>query len=186
MSPSTRIATLPFELTSDHRVIANGSVTTTEERRHGVLRLERAILMVQWRVEREIQLVGPEIRTDVEREGMREVAVPVHMLGNARVRTRGRWWWRKWELVVTAGDLLAFDLLANDDGFTFDHPAELVLPVRSTDLDLAREFASELELAIAERALAEAEGAALLAPMPADSTARLGPARAEYGVRRTE
>jgi len=166
--PSARVATLPFQLTTDHQVIGNGTVTSTEERRHGVLRLERETLVVQWRVEREVQRIGPEIRTDVEREGMREVPVPVQMLGNARVRTRGRWWWRKWEVVLTARDLVAFDGLANSDGFDFQHPAELVLPVRSADLDLAHEFASEVELAIAELALADAvRAAAPLMPLAA-------------------
>lgn len=155
--PSARLATLPFELTTDHQVIAEGSVTQTEERRHGVLLLERAQMVVQWRVEREISRIGSEIRTDVERAGMREVAIPVAMLGDARVRYRGRWWWRRGELVITARDLLAFDPLAGDDGFTFDHPAELVLPIRATDDALAHEFASEVELAIAELALAAAE-----------------------------
>lgn len=151
---STRLATLPFQLSADSQVIASGTVTTTQERRNGVLRLEGDMLVVQWRVEREIRRVGSEIRTDVERAGMRDVPVPVRMLGDARVRTRGRWWWRKWEIVLTARDLLAFDALAAEDGFGFAHPAELVLPLRVADLDLAYEFASEVELAIADVALA--------------------------------
>lgn len=169
MAPSSRIATLPFQLTRDHEVIGRGSITSTEERRHGVLRLERDTLVVQWRVEREVQRIGPEIRTDVERAGMRDVPVPVRMLGDARVRTRGRWWWRKTELVLTARDLVAFDRLAGDDGFTFDHPAELVLPVRPSDIELANEFASEVKLAIAELALADAEGVAALPPPSANA-----------------
>jgi len=173
LSRSARIATLPFQLTNDHQVIGNGTVITTKDRRHGVLRLERETMVVQWRVEREVQRIGPEIRTDVERAGMREVPVPVRMLGDARVRTRGLWWWRKWELVLTARDLVAFDLLANDDGFAFDHPAELVLPVRRSDLDLAYEFASEVELAIAELALADAEHASALPPTASSQVAAL-------------
>jgi hypothetical protein len=166
VSPSSRIATLPFQLTMDHEVIGSGTITSTEERRHGVVRFERDTLVVQWRVEREVQRIGPEIRTDVERAGMRDVPEPVRMLGDARVRTRGRWWWRKTELVLTARDLVAFDRLASDDGFTFDHPAELVLPVRPSDVELANEFASEVELAIAELALADVENAATLPPAP--------------------
>ncbi len=46
--------------------------------------------------------------------------------------------------------------MAGSDGFTFEHPAELVLPIRATDDALAREFASEVELAIAEWSLAAA------------------------------
>jgi len=45
--PSARLATLPFVLTSDHDVIAAGSVTQTEERRHGVLRPECELMVVQ-------------------------------------------------------------------------------------------------------------------------------------------
>jgi hypothetical protein len=169
---ATRIATLPFQLSDDHQVIANGTVTQTEERRHGVLRLEGDTLVVQWRVEREIQRIGAEIRTDTERAGMRDVPVPVRLLGDARLRTRGRWWWRRWELVLTARDLVAFDRLAGDDGFAFEHPAELVLPVRVSDVELARDFASEVELAIAEEALAAAQrAAASTLPSSADPAA---------------
>lgn len=142
--PAARLATLPFELTTDHQVIAGGTVTNTEERRHGVLRLESELLVVQWRVEREISRIGSEIRTDTERDGMRE------------------------------SDLLAFDALADSDGFAFAHPAELVLPVRATDDALAREFASEMELAIAELALAAAERSADgTLPFPASRHAAL-------------
>jgi hypothetical protein len=154
---ASRIATLPFQLSTGHQVIAGGTVTNTEERRNGVLRLEGYTMVVQWRVEREVQQIGAEIRTDTERAGMREVPVPVRLLGDARLRTRGRWWWRSWELVLTARDLIAFDRLASDDGFEFEHPAELVLPVRDRDVELARDFASEVELAIAEEALAAAQ-----------------------------
>lgn len=164
---SARVAALPFQVSGENQVIANGTVTTTEERRHGVLRLEGATLTVQWRVEREIQRVGVEIRTDTERDGMRSIPVRVDQLGDARVRTRGRWWWRRWELVLTARDLSAFDPLAGNDGFDFAHPAELVLPVRTADVELAREFASEVELAIAELALRAAEQAAAPLPAPA-------------------
>lgn len=163
-----RIAALPFEVSADHQVIAAGSVTTTEERRHGVLRLDGGTLAVQWRVEREVQRIGAELRTDVERDGVRDVAVPVQLLGDARVRMRGHWWWRRWEIVLTARDLAAFDRLTGDDGFAFAHPAELVLPIRTSDVALAQEFASEVELAIAEVALAAAEAASAAAlPPPA-------------------
>lgn len=157
-----RLATLPFELTRDHQVIAAGTVTTTEERRHGVLRLEGELLHVQWRVERQVQQIGPEIRTDVQHDGLREVPVPVRLLGDARVRRRGRLWWKRTELVLTARDLVAFDGLAGPEGFDFTHPAELALPVRTNNLELAREFALEVELAIADLALRAAEAALAL------------------------
>jgi len=155
-----RLAALPFQLSTEHQVISGGSVTTTEERRNGVLRLDNDSVVVQWRVEREIQRIGPEIRTDTELAGIREVTVPITALGHARVQTRGRWWWRKWQIVLTARDLQAFDALAREDGFAFVHPSELVLPLRKQTLDAAQEFASEVELAIAEHALALVQGSA--------------------------
>jgi hypothetical protein len=164
-----RTATLPFQLSTEHQVISGGSVTTTEERRNGVLRLENDAVVVQWRVEREIQRIGPEIRTDTELAGIREVTVPIRALGHARVQTRRRWWWRKWEIVLTARDLQAFDALAREDGFGFVHPSELILPLRKDAVEAARDFASEVELAIAEHALALAQGqthSALQPPLP--------------------
>ncbi|MBL0889685.1 MAG: hypothetical protein IBJ19_03635 [Gemmatimonadaceae bacterium] len=153
-----RIAALPFQLSAEHQVISGGSVTTTEERRNGVLRLEGDTVIVQWRVEREIQRIGPEIRTDTELAGIREVTIPIHALGDARIQNRGRLWWRKWEIVLTARDLQAYDALAREDGFVFAHPSELILPLRKDAVDAARDFASEVELAIAEHALSLAQG----------------------------
>ncbi|MBX7118106.1 MAG: hypothetical protein K1X31_03805 [Gemmatimonadaceae bacterium] len=152
-----RHLTLPFQLTdADERIGADG-ITTTEEHRHGVLRLEDAALVVQWRVEREVHRVGIEMRSDRAADGMREVSVPVRLLGHARLQGSGWWMWREWALVIIARDLAAFDPLAGPDGFRFVHPAELVLPVRKADRAAAEEFASELELAIAEGALAALE-----------------------------
>lgn len=152
-----RIAALPFQLSAEHQVISGGSVTTTEERRNGVLRLEGDTVIVQWWVEREIQRIGPEIRTDTELAGIREVTIPIHALGDARIQNRGRLWWRKWEIVLTARDLQAYDALAREDGFVFAHPSELILPLRKDAVDAARDFASEVELAIAEHALSLAQ-----------------------------
>lgn len=157
VSSVPRIAALPFQLSAEHQVISGGSITTTEERRNGVLRLENDAVMVQWRVEREIQRIGPEIRTDTELAGIREVTVPIYALGDARIQSRGRLWWRKWEIVLTARDLQAYDALAREDGFAFVHPSELILPLRKDAVDAARDFASEVELAIAEHALALAQ-----------------------------
>jgi gamma-glutamyltranspeptidase/glutathione hydrolase len=163
---AARHATLPFELATEDQVIGGGSVTTTEHRRHGVLRLEGDALVVQWRVDRVTHRVGPEIRTEAASDGLREVTVPVRLLGSARVRTRGRWFWRRRELVLVARDLAAWDRLAGEDGFAFAHPAELVLPVRGADQALADEFASELALAIADLALADATTGRLGAGTP--------------------
>ena len=52
----------------------------------------------------------------------------------------------------------AFEEIAGEAGLALDHPAELMLPVRRQDLAAARQFAAELEMAVAERALALLEG----------------------------
>jgi gamma-glutamyltranspeptidase/glutathione hydrolase len=152
---AARFATLPFELATEEQVIGHGSVTTTQHRRHGVLRLDGDALIVQWRVDRVTHRVGPEIRTDAASDGLRDVTVPLRLLGSARVRVRRRLFRQRHELVLVARDLTAWDRLAGEDGFAFAHPAELVLPVRAVDREVAEEFASELALAIADRQLAD-------------------------------
>lgn len=88
---------------------------------------------------------------------MREVVVPLAGIAAARVN---RAWWR-WprgpRLVLTAADLRAFEAVAGQAGLRVDHPAELVLRMRRADHAAAIEFAGELELALAERALQAAE-----------------------------
>jgi hypothetical protein len=66
-------------------------------------------------------------------------------------------WPPRWQLVLQAADLQAFRALADEAGLPLDHPAELVLDLRRTDRGLARQFAAELELALAEDALQAAE-----------------------------
>jgi hypothetical protein len=51
-------------------------------------------------------------------------------------------------------------------GLSLEHPAELALRLRGADRTLGSEFAGELELALAERALAAAEGKPQLASPP--------------------
>jgi hypothetical protein len=151
-------AALPFTLRRGQDVIARGEITSTTETVHGLLRLDGERLVIQWRVARETDRVGKEIRTDRELEPVREVAVPLAAIAGAAVRTA---WWR-WppgrRLVLTAADLRAFEAVAGEAGLRLDHPAELALPVRRADRVAAREFAGELELAIAERELRAAEG----------------------------
>jgi hypothetical protein len=60
--------------------------------------------------------------------------------------------------VLTAADLRAFEEVAGQAGLSLDHPAELALRLRSEDRAAGNEFVGELELALAERALAAAEG----------------------------
>ena len=60
---------------------------------------------------------------------------------------------------MVASDFQVLEAVAGEEGLGLAHPAELVLTVRRSDALQAAEFAAELELAVAERALALAEGA---------------------------
>ena len=154
----TGTAALPFLLQRSSDVIGAGALTSTEETVHGLLRLDADRLVVQWRVARRVDRVGPEIRTDRELEPVREVAIPLAGLAAASVRSS---WWRlgrKVRLVLTAADLRVFEALAGEGGLRLSHPAELVVEVRPVDRHAAEEFAGDLELALAEGALREAEG----------------------------
>ena len=53
--------------------------------------------------------------------------------------------------------LRAFEELAGKDGLQLKHPAEFVIRVAGAERLAAREFASELEYALADRALLRAE-----------------------------
>lgn len=159
----THSAALPFELRRSQDVVAATEITSTRETIHGLLRLDGDRLIVQWRVARSTDRVGAEIRTDHEMEPVREVTLPLSALAAARVR---RVWWQ-WppgsRIVLTAADLRAFEEIAGGSGLRLSHPAELSLPIRRADRLAALEFASELELAMAERALAAAQDRPTLA-----------------------
>jgi hypothetical protein len=146
------VLALPFVLKRSNEVISGKAVTSTTERIHGLLRLEGERLVIQWRLARATDHVGPVIRTDHEYEAVREVSIPLAGLAGAAVRQRG-WWWlgRSPEIVLTALDLHAFEEVAGAAGFRLDHPAALVLPVPRAYRLTALEFAAELDLALAER-----------------------------------
>lgn len=110
-------------------------------------------MVIQWRLARQTDLIGPEIRTDQEFEAVREVVVPLEALAGAAVRRR--WWesFRAPRLVLTGADLQAFEAVAGEGGLRLRHPAELVVRIRRPDRMLAEEFAAELALAVAERSL---------------------------------
>lgn len=149
-------AALPFVLRRTHDVVSGSGVTSTREELHGLLRLDGEQLLVQWRTTREISRVGHEIRTDRELAPIHEVSIPLSGMASARVRRVWRGWWRKEVLILTAADLRAFDVLtgeADAPGLLLEHPAELVLELRRSDGMLAREFASELTLAVSEAML---------------------------------
>lgn len=160
----THSAALPFILKRSHDVIGV-SITSTHETVHGLLRLDGDRVHVQWRVARETDHVGWQIRTDHEVEPVREAVIPLGAIAGAAVR----WSWR-WPpgpcIVLTAADLRAFEEVAGAAGLSLDHPAELTLRLRRADRALGNEFAGELELALAGRALAAAEGKPLLATPP--------------------
>lgn len=142
-------------------MIGKKEITQTTETIHGLLRLDGERLLIQWRTSRETNRVGAEIRSDHELEPVREIELPLSALASAKVR----WSWRAWPpgpiLVLTAADLRAFEHVAGISGLKLDHPAELVLRLRRDDRVAAHDFAGELEMALADRALDAAEQRAL-------------------------
>ena len=183
------MAALPFVLHREHGVISGGEVTSTRDQLHGLLYLNGEQLAIQWRTSREISRVGREIRTDRELTTVREVALPLSALAGAGIRRV----WRRWRfaeaLVLTAADLRAFDALTGEGdlpGLVLEHPAEILLEVRSTDRTLVREFVSALRLAISEHLLASYEEqlqehrllGAQLPPVEASRAADEGPREA--------
>lgn len=157
------VLALPFTLNRKDQVVGTvprpanrpREVISTTERVHGLLLLDSEHLLIQWRVSRATQRVGQEIRTDREMEPVREVTIPLAALAGAKVETR---LWRRY-LVLTGADLRAFEEVAGNAGIGLPHPAELLVKVRHRDTGAAREFAGELELALADRALRAAEAA---------------------------
>jgi len=151
-------ATVPFHLRRSRDVLGASEMTSTTERIHGLLRLDGDHLVIQWRLTRETQTLGTEIRTDQESEPVKEVVVPVQAVAGAAVR---RPWWSFGlgvRLVLTATDLQAFDVLAGEAGLKMDHPAELVLRLRRRDALAAHEFTAELAMTLAEGALESGRG----------------------------
>jgi hypothetical protein len=145
-------------------VISGKEITSTVETIHGLLRVDGDALVLQWRVQRQTDRVGAEIRSDRELEPVREATIPVASVSGAVVR------WPRWRpgragrLVLTAADLRAFEGLTGPGGLELAHPAQLVLEVRKEDKDAARELATQVELAIGDHALRVAEGDAAAAP----------------------
>jgi hypothetical protein len=151
-------------------------VTSTKEKVHGVLRLEADALVVQWSTARETQRVGWSITTERALDPVREVRIPLAGLAGAAMR----WQWRRWPpgpaLLLRAADLRAFEDLRGDPALMLEHPAELSLAIRRRDRSLAHEFAAELEMQLADRALRVAEEPEP-APVGAGRDARRPPAR---------
>ncbi|HEY0672942.1 MAG TPA: hypothetical protein VGD27_11770 [Longimicrobiales bacterium] len=150
-------AALPFTIRRKNEVVTWKDITSTQETVHGLLRLDEDRIVIQWRTSRAIEHVGSEIRTDTELEAVREVSLPLSALANAEVR----WSWLRWPpgryLVLTGADLRAFEALAGADALELKHPAELVMRMGREMKLPALEFASEVRLALADRALKAAE-----------------------------
>ena len=153
----------PFVLKRSSDTIDGLEITSTTETIHGLLRVDDDRLTLQWRVSRSTDIVGLEIRTDQEYEPVRQTTVPLSALAGAVVRWKWRWWRPGHHLILTAADLRAFDAISGDSGLKLDHPAELAIRVRRADRAAAEEFAGELTLAVAERALRSAESAERIA-----------------------
>ena len=158
-------AALPFVLRRSSDIVGGLEITSTRETIHGLLRLDGDRLHIQWRVARSTDHVGMEIRTDKQVEPVREVVLPLSAVAGAAVRWRWRWPPGAY-LVLTAADLRAFEEVAGVAGLSLDHPAELELRLRGEDRAAGNEFVGELELALAERELAAAEGTTLLSAQP--------------------
>jgi hypothetical protein len=151
-------AALPFMLARSQDVIGVSEITSTREKVHGLLRLDGERLLIQWRVARSTDRVGTRvIRTDHELEPVREVVVPLRVIAGAAVR----WRWWEWppgpRFLLIAADLRAFEEVAGAAGLRLDHPAELALRLRHSDRLVAREFAGELAMALADQAMRAAE-----------------------------
>ncbi len=152
---------LPFHLTRSSQVIDAEGIRQTTERIDGLLRLDGNGLVVQWRAVRQTRRYGNVTRSDQELDPVRESVVPLAALAGAEVRAGVRHWLHP-RVVLTAADLRAFEDVAGAAGLRLDHPDTLLLDIRRADRLAAREFAADVNLALAERALGKAESSGRL------------------------
>jgi hypothetical protein len=165
---------VPFLIRRVHSAIRGPEITATREEFHGLLRLAGEQLVFQWSTAREVSRVGREILVSRDLGPVQEVALPVTALAGAQVRWRFLPWPPRWQLVLRAADLQAFRPLAGEAALLQEHPAELVLELRRSDRAIAKEFAAELDFALAEASLQAAERQVDLPPAANGSgTARL-------------
>jgi hypothetical protein len=156
-------AALPFTFRRSDDTMTGSEYTSTRETVHGLLRLDGDALHIQWRASRTTDRVGSQIRTDHEFDPVRELSVPLAALAGSAVR----WSWQRWPpgyyLELTAADLRAFEQVAGEGGLRLKHPAKLGIRIARGEALAARDFSSELELALADRAIAAAERSQQLA-----------------------
>jgi hypothetical protein len=158
------MTSLQFTLRRSEDIVGVTEITSTRETVHGLMRVEGENLIIQWRVARSTDRVGMVIKTEREMEPVREVVVPLAALASARFGWRWRWPPGR-RFILTASDLRAFEPLSTA-GFELDNPTELAVGIRRPDRLAAREFAGDLDLALAERAVAAAEQRPELPPHP--------------------
>ncbi len=143
------------------------------ETAHGLVRVEEDRLVIQWRLAVKRQLWSAsswETREDIE--PVREIVIPLASVSGAFVMDR-RWWdWTGPKLVITASDLLAFEKIAGQEGLRLQHPSKLVLRIKSVDRLIAREFAAELALKVAQ--LPRGDGGTEVPKLPAPQGRRWG------------
>ncbi|MDH3206703.1 MAG: hypothetical protein OEO79_08825 [Gemmatimonadota bacterium] len=145
-----RLAALPFFLTRGQDALWGMTATTTKETVHGLLRVHRSTLTIQWRLATKTERVGWDVRTDHEVEAVQEIAVPVTRMAGAALKRVWQAWPPGLRLVLRAADLTALEGLVGRDGLRLEHPAELVVRIRRSDRLVAEEFSAELALAISE------------------------------------
>jgi hypothetical protein len=165
---------LPFLLRRKTEHVSMTEVMSTTDTVHGLLRLENDALVIQWSTARETKRVGmggqipkaaglyisigdtgvgTTVTTDRAMDPVREVRVPLGQLAGAEVRWRWRGWVPRPMLVLRASDLRAFEALVANSGALLDHPGEVSLGIRRKDRGLARSFAMDLEVQLADHAL---------------------------------
>ena len=142
---------VPFSLSrKESQVNATAGVqyVAVERRVLGVARLDDERLVLQLAESRAVtEVTDVGYRQRIEADPVAERAVPLDLLGDARLRRR----WLAWELVLTAIDLRAFEGVPGAAG------VELRLRVERRHRDQADELVSALRLALADLALRQAE-----------------------------
>lgn len=164
--PLHLVSALPFIITQSTDAFADSQYTSTTETAHGLLRLERDRLVIQWRVHRTTDRMGAEFSSREEQDPVREISVPLAQLASAELRHRWAMLGGKPRLVLTASDLRAFEGVAGPAGLSLGHPSRLEFTLQRHDADAGRDFAAELGLAIGDcqLRLAEGEGRSALPP----------------------